>query len=56
MIGNDWDIILKDEFEKDYFKKLIDFIKKEYYEKTIYPKQTDFRSGRTNIPLTDIGI
>ena len=41
MIGNDWDIILKDEFEKDYFKKLIDFIKKEYYEKTIYPKQTE---------------
>lgn len=41
MIGNDWDIILKDEFEKDYFKKLIDFIKKEYSEKTIYPKQTE---------------
>ncbi len=41
MIGNDWDIILKDEFEKDYFKKLIDFIKKEYYKKTIYPKQTE---------------
>ena len=41
MIGNDWDIVLKDEFEKDYFKKLIEFIKKEYYEKTIYPKQTE---------------
>ena len=41
MIGNDWDIILKDEFEKDYFKKLIEFIKKEYYKKTIYPKQAE---------------
>lgn len=37
MIGNKWDIILKDEFEKPYFKELMEFVKKEYQEKTIYP-------------------
>lgn len=36
-IGNDWDDVLKDEFEKDYFKNLKDFLDKEYEEKTIYP-------------------
>ena len=37
MIGNDWDNILKDEFNKDYFKNIINFINKEYTKKNIYP-------------------
>ena len=41
MIGNTWDIILKDEYKKEYFTKLIDFIKKEYQQKVIYPKQNE---------------
>lgn len=39
MIGNDWDLYLEEEYNKDYFKKLIEFIDKEYSEKTIYPKK-----------------
>ncbi len=41
MIGNKWDTILKEEFEKDYFKELMKFISQEYQNKTIYPKQSD---------------
>ena len=41
MIGNKWDQILKDEYQEEYFKNLIDFIKKEYKEKTIYPPSND---------------
>lgn len=41
MIGNKWDNILNEEYNKDYFKSLIDFVKKEYKEKTIYPKQNE---------------
>lgn len=41
MIGNDWDILLKEEYEKEYFKNLLDFVKKEYKEHTIYPKQNE---------------
>ena len=41
MIGNSWDILLKEEYQKEYFKNLMDFIKKEYKEKTIYPKQNE---------------
>ena len=37
MIGNKWDEILKDEFEKEYFKNLMDFVINEYKTKTIYP-------------------
>lgn len=37
MIGNKWDEILKEEFEKKYFKDLITFVENEYKTKTIYP-------------------
>ena len=41
MIGNNWDKLLEDEYKKDYFIKMIDYLKKEYKEKTIYPKQNE---------------
>ena len=37
MIGNKWDEILRDEFEKLYFQELMNFIQNEYKTKTIYP-------------------
>ena len=37
MIGNDWDIILKEEYEKDYFKKIKETVRLEYQKKTIFP-------------------
>ena len=41
MIGNKWDIVLKDEIKKEYFEYLMNFIKKEYKTKTIYPKENE---------------
>jgi len=41
MIGNNWDKILKEEFSKEYFKNLLEFVKTEYQTKTIYPKETE---------------
>ena len=37
MINKKWDIVLKDEFNKDYFKKLGIFVKNEYKTKTVFP-------------------
>ena len=37
LVGNKWDRVLDDEYHKDYFKELVNFINKEYKEKTIYP-------------------
>ena len=41
MIENSWDNVLKDEFKEEYFKKLINFIKEEYKNKIIYPKENE---------------
>lgn len=56
MIGNDWDTILKEEFDKEYFKELIDKIKKEYKEKTVFPKQTEIFNAFRNTPYKDVKV
>lgn len=40
-LGNDWDGILADEFEKPYYKKLRAFLKCEYSSHRIYPDMHD---------------
>ncbi len=37
MINKKWDIVLKDELQKEYFKKLGIFVKNEYKTKTVFP-------------------
>ena len=37
MINKKWDIVLKDEFKKEYFKNLGIFVKNEYKNKTVFP-------------------
>lgn len=41
MIGNSWDEILKEEYQKDYFKNIAMFVNKEYREKTIFPPKSN---------------
>ncbi len=36
-LDNEWDILLKEEFAKDYYLKLREFLKEEYSAKKIYP-------------------
>lgn len=40
-IGNSWDEILKEEFEKEYYLKLREFLKSEYRSYTVYPNMND---------------
>lgn len=41
MLGNDWDELLKEEMEKEYFRELFEFVKEQYKEKDIYPKMSE---------------
>ena len=40
-IGNDWDGLLGNEFEKDYYLSLREFLKTEYFTQKIYPPMND---------------
>lgn len=37
VIGNDWDEIIGEEFKKDYYIRLREFLKEEYAKHTVYP-------------------
>ncbi len=37
MISNDWNEVLKEEFQKDYFKRIFAFLENEYNTKKIFP-------------------
>ncbi len=56
MIGNDWDLALKEEFEKDYFLKINDFINKEYETKTIYPPYDEIFNAFKLTPLNEVKV
>ena len=40
-LGNEWDALLADEFKKDYYLKLRQFLISEYNSRTIYPPMND---------------
>ena len=50
MINKKWDIVLKDEFKKEYFEQLGIFVKNEYKTKTIYP---EYKNIFNALKLTD---
>ena len=56
MIGNTWDSVLADEFEKDYFLKILDFIDEEYGLKTVYPPYEDIFNAFKLTPLGDVKV
>ena len=50
MTNNYWDAVLKEEYEKNYFKNIAMFINKEYKEKIVYPPKRDILRA---LKLTD---
>lgn len=54
--GNDWDEILKGEFEKDYYLKLRAFLKEEYATQTVYPSMYDIFNAFKTTPYAEIRV
>ena len=40
-LGNDWDGLLENEFQKEYYLSLREFLKAEYFTKKVYPPMND---------------
>ena len=41
LLNNDWDTLLSDEFNSDYYLELREFLKTEYFSRRIYPPMND---------------
>ncbi len=55
-MNNDWDAILAGEFEKDYYKKLRDFLKEEYGARKIYPSMYDIFNALKHTAYSDVKV
>jgi uracil-DNA glycosylase len=56
MIGNSWDTLLAEEYKKDYFVNLMNFVKEEYKTKTIYPKQNEVFNAFRYTSFDDVKV
>ena len=55
-IGNGWDVLLKDEFEKPYFKELISFVEDEYNNYIIHPDREDVFNALKHTDYKDVKV
>lgn len=56
MIGNSWDKLLSKEYQKEYFKNLMNFVKEEYKTKVIYPKQNEVFNAFRYTSFDDVKV
>ncbi|CAL2083567.1 uracil-DNA glycosylase [Tenacibaculum sp. 190524A05c] len=55
-IAESWKHILQPEFEQDYFKNLVQFVKEEYNEFTCYPKGSDIFAAFDYCDFDDVKV
>lgn len=56
ILKNDWQNLLKDEFEKDYYLKLRNFLINEYKTETIYPDMYDIFNALNYTQYKDVKV
>lgn len=54
--GNDWDNVLGDEFEKDYFKAIIEKVDNEYNKNRVYPARNKIFSAFKLTPFSNVKV
>lgn len=54
--NNTWDEILKDEFKKEYYHNLREFLKQEYSSRTIYPPMYDIFNALKFTDYNDVKV
>lgn len=56
IIGNDWDALLEEEFKKDYYIEIENFLKEEYRDQIVYPKREDVFTAFKLTPYRDVKV
>ena len=55
-LGNDWDEILKDEFQKSYYLQIRQFLKGEYSTRTVFPPMHDIFNALKYTPFENTKV
>jgi len=56
MIGNDWDIILEEEYKKEYFERIKKVVREEYNKKIIFPPANRVFYAFRETPYKDVKV
>lgn len=56
LFNNDWDEILKEEINKEYFKNILVFLREEYLNKEIFPPQNEIFKAFTLTSFKDLKV
>ncbi len=56
MIGNKWDKLLNEEYQKEYFIELMNFINSEYKNKECYPQYSDIFNAFKLTDFDDVKV
>lgn len=56
IFDNDWQDVLGEEFEKPYYLQLREFLKQEYFTKTVYPPMEDMWSAFRYTPYAKVKV
>jgi uracil-DNA glycosylase len=56
ILKNDWHDLINDEFSKDYYLKIRQFLIHEYRTKTIYPDKYDIFNALHYTPYNDVKV
>lgn len=56
MVNKEWDVILNDEYEAPYFKKMGTFVKSAYKEKIVYPEYKNIFNALRYTDYDDIKV
>ena len=54
LIGNDWDSVIGEEFKKDYYLELREFLKREYASVGVCPGMYDIFNALKNAPFSAV--
>ena len=55
-LGNEWDKVLEGEFDKEYYLKLREFLKTEYFNHTVYPDMYDIFNALKYTSYSDVKV
>ena len=55
-VGDDWKDALREEFDKDYYNKLIEFVKDEYDNNVVYPSINNIYKALELTPLNEVKV
>jgi uracil-DNA glycosylase len=56
MIGNSWDLYLKEEYNKDYFKSIINSVNNEYKNNICYPPKNEIFNAFRLTPYENVKV